>query len=51
MKNIEMKEFGKLNDSTSAMVYTLKNAAGMSVDITNSMICDESNDTLYSKLQ
>jgi aldose 1-epimerase len=35
MKNIEMKEFGKLNDSTSAIVYTLKNAAGMSVDITN----------------
>lgn len=35
MKNIEMKQFGKLNDSTSAMIYTLKNKAGMEVSITN----------------
>ena len=35
MKNIELKQFGKLNDSTSAMVYTLKNASGMEVAITN----------------
>ncbi len=35
MKNIEMKQFGKLNDSTSAMIYTLKNEAGMEVAITN----------------
>lgn len=35
MKNIELKEFGKLNDSTAAMAYTLKNAAGMEVVVTN----------------
>jgi aldose 1-epimerase len=35
MKNIEMKEFGKLNDSTSAVIYTLSNEAGMKVAITN----------------
>ncbi len=35
MKNIEMKQFGKLNDSTSAMLYTFKNEAGMEVAITN----------------
>ncbi len=35
MENIAMEQFGKLNDTTSVMKYTLKNAAGMEVTITN----------------
>ena len=35
MNNIELKQFGKLNDTTSTMVYTLKNENGMTVSITN----------------
>jgi aldose 1-epimerase len=35
MTNIDLQQFGMLNDSTSAMIYTLKNEAGMEVAITN----------------
>jgi aldose 1-epimerase len=35
LKNIDLNQFGLLNDSTSAMTYTLKNETGMEVSITN----------------
>jgi aldose 1-epimerase len=35
MQNITLEQFGKLNDTTSVMKYTLKNANGMQVAITN----------------
>jgi aldose 1-epimerase len=35
MSNIELTQFGMLNDTTSAMIYTLKNERGMSVSISN----------------
>lgn len=35
MEHIILEQFGKLNDSTSVMKYTLKNSNGMEVAITN----------------